>query len=238
MSTYVSRYIEVKNKDGKWEWLRFQYPFKKEFSWSKPDIVIDGKEFTVFRDTCNNACFLREYLVSGRYAFHDNGLGDRGFPTDMSEELKEYFKENYENNGIPDYRYNKSYVSLNELINVYKKEKKELIDRYLKSLKDREYSKFHKKLDRLLKVSSLMMEGLNEEDKEKEIKKTNNLLKKKKNEEDNEDEATYEEDMEYLLESFNEIESIKDEYTYTWRLVDEIYGWIDDNDIRIVFYFS
>ena len=44
--------------------------------------------------------------------------------------------------------------------------------------------------------------------------------------------------MEELDEILNEIESIKSEYTYTWRLVDEMFGYKEDNEIRIVYYFE
>ena len=242
MSTYVSRYIEVKNKDGNWELLTFLYPFGYNYQ-REPDVAIGKKKYNIFNHTCDNACLLREYLTSRHHAWKDYGFGDRGFPSDMSEELKEYFKYEYE---IPkdneekchDYRYNKSYVHLDELINLYIEEKNKLFKQVLRRIQEFEYNKFHEKLNRLIQVSSLLMnkENLTDEEKEKEVKKNNKVLKNKK--EDNDDYYSFEEEMEEFDEMFNEIMSIKNEYVYTWKLVDEIYGYMDDHDIRIVYYFS
>ena len=241
MSTHVSRYIEVKNKNGKWELLRFYYPFTSNYY--KPDIILDGKEYNEFNCTCDNACYLREFLGSRGWTWKDHGLGDRGFPTDMSDELKEYFKKEFETprdgeTKCYDYRYNKSYVYLDELYNVYKKEKKEWTDRFLKRLKEHEYDMFHKKLDRLLQVSSIMMDNLTDDEKEKEKKTTDRLLKTSKKQNNEDDFYSFQEEMEEFDELFREIESIKNEYIYTWRLVDEIYGYKEDNEIRIVYYFT
>lgn len=241
MSTYVSRYIEVKNKEGKWELLKFYFPFNGQHFY-EPDIMMDGKPFMYFNNTCNNACSLREYLTSRRHSWKDYNFGDRGFPTDISDELKEYFRKKFETpkDGETecDYRYNKSYIYLNELYDTYIKEKDKLFNSFLKRLKEYEYEKIHKKLDRLLQVSSLMMGDLTEDEKNKEKKKTDKLLKNKKNQDDDENYVSLEEELEEFDEWFNEIQSLNDEYVYTWRLVSEIFGYKDDSEIRIVYYFD
>ena len=184
MSIYVSRYIEVKNKDGKWELLTFLYPFGYNYQ-REPDVAIGKKEYNIFNHTCDNACSLRQFLASRRHSWKDYGFGDRGFPTDMSEELKEYFRVEYETpkddeSEHHDYRYNKSYVYLNELIELYNKERKDVINIILRRIKEYEYDKFNMKLDRLLEVSNLAMSNLTPEEKDKEIKKTKKVIKDKK----------------------------------------------------------
>ena len=227
MSTYVSRYIEVKNKEGEWELLSFLFPFGKGYS-TKPDVSLEGQDYEKFNCVCNNACSLRGYLASNY--FDKCPFDNRGFPTDMSNELQEYFKVTYDTSET-DYRYNKSYVMLSELYALYKEKESEWKKRYLEKIKQHEYELFHNKLDRLLDLTMKQFPL-----DEKENKKTKKIIKD--GVENKDDIYSFNEDMEEYEEIYEEIMSIRDEYMFTWKLVDAMYSYKNDDEIRIVYYFE
>lgn len=240
MSTYVSRFIEVKNDDGKWEMLDFIYPFGRNYQ-SKPDMEINGKKYNRFTNICDNACSLREYLYSGWGGYHECPFSNRGFPSDMSEELKVYLEKEIENDDR-DYRYNKSYVSLSELYALYKQKMEIVKEDLFKTIKEYEYSKIHEKLNRLLELATIDRTSLTHDDLKKIDSKTKKLYtKKKKKDDENTSIDTYEyykETLEYIEEDYHNVMSIYNEYIFAWRIVDELFGYTDDSNIRIVYYFS
>ena len=241
MSTYVSRFIEVKNDEGKWEMLDFIYPFGRNY-YSKPDMEINGEKYNRFTNICDNACSLREYLYSGWGGHNNCPFGERGFPSDMSEELRIFLDKEIENDEH-DYRYNKSYVLLSELYALYKNEMKLIKKDFFNAIKNYEYSKIHDKLNRLLELSTIDKASLSDDDKEKLDKKTKKLYTRKKKKDNNEDISLdsyqdYEETLEYIEENYHDVMSIYNEYIFAWRIVDELFGYKDDSNIRIVYYFS
>lgn len=233
MSTYVSRFIEVKSNDGKWVLLKFYYPFGHNY-YRNPDIEIGDMKLNTFTHICNNACTLREYLHNNGWGcFNGCSFGNRGFPDDMSDELKSILNKEIEGSER-DYRYNKSYCTLNELWALYESEMSKIKNDLFKTIYEYQYKAVNQKLDRLLELSFADKSTL--EKIEKEEKKTKKLLSKKKK--DDEDETTFEGELEWVKEDYDNIQSIKNEYNFIWRLVDEIFGYKDDNEIRIVYYFE
>lgn len=238
MSTTVVRFIEVRDKEtGKWHLVQYLVPYSKE-SWHSTEAmekykVVDenGKEWRKTYDYYDNACSLRDAYLSNR-GWRTQDFSSRGFPTDMSDELneivtahdaevkaeqeKEMEHQKESGTNLPqwmfsDYWYNKSYVTLSELEDLFDKEMKDWKTRVLK-------------MQTMITTNEKMREILS-------------ILKKEEYKPD-EDQYT-DEDLNALFdEDLWDILSIQRECYYISKTVDEVMGIYNDDDIRMVYYFE
>lgn len=161
----------------------------------------------------NGGIIRDEYISSCSWGNHMN-FSDRGFPKDMSDELKKILDDDYNK-----YCWGGTYVTLKEWSQAYherlEKFKKEINERYEKKYKD----ELNAKLDNLL----LLAQG-------KEIKKP-----KKKKEED-EEEEWHEDTLDYMWEDpFYDLRMIDGEMDRANDLT-EHFGYLSNEDIRIIYY--
>lgn len=101
MGTYANFFIEVKDKEsGKWRPLKGFYPFKQEKETivkndevveriTKPDLTCaDGTALSKMHKLWRQGT-IRDLFSNGY--FNGSNLNGRGFPDDISEEVKSYF---------------------------------------------------------------------------------------------------------------------------------------------------
>ena len=218
MGVYLSYFIEFKDKeDSKWKLLSYLIPeHKRRFHYEdkedKKDIVIvDGEEYRkVYSD---------DIQERARDIFSENDeISNRGFPSDMSEELNEILKKEIEGDDR-DWRWGKSHASLLELRDIYKQEYNEAFERYMKRRMDSRFDYINSRFDR--------MERLLEQ------KKVAKLKPFEKEEEWFDDKDSWEK------ESLNDAMWFGQWLYGINELVDfATGGWYSSNEIRIVCYLS
>ena len=250
-----SKYRIWSDRDKKWheeedcrhEWVLLRWYTKPDHSYSpkKYDVVVGdintessdlyykkrtptckvGERLAENVCYCDNGGIIRDEYVRRGYGLHDS-FEDRGFPKDMSNELKEVLKTEGE------YTWGHTYIYLSEWQAEYEKRlaefKKKLEDIY----KEDKLSIIDNKLDLLIRKvkDPLYEEPIIEE--------------KKPNEDDDEydddeDEETLESRLNYLWdEDFSDIMSIKGEMLRAYNLIDEPFGYTSDEDIRITYFLA
>jgi hypothetical protein len=228
MSTYLTRFLEVKNKEtGKWElgkcykkFYKMQVYTKEGWIDNKPDFTVNGRDMSIkpYYD-CGNACSLRQYFsdsYANEFTDKDYGLGGRGMPDDISEELKNYLTKE------KDYCWNLTYCTLKELIDVMNQEKK----LYFEKIKNKIQSNGKDELvARLYHILEEMNKPLENRQKFKAEEKK---------------EEYYEDSLEYLYEEMCwGWESLNDEVTRIQYILDELNNfWEGESNARIIVYFS
>ena len=173
-------------------------------------------------DYCDNGGIIRDEYISHGYGLHDT-FADRGYPTDMSEELKAVLKEDDE------YSWGHTYVYLSEWSNEYDKRLEEFKRKLEDIYKEDRLSIIEKKIDLLEKK---MKDPFYEEPVIKKEKKDDD-------EYDDDEEETLEERLRYLWdEEFMDLMSIKNEIRRAYHLIDQPFGWTSDKDIRITYFLA
>ena len=226
MGVYLSYFIEFKDKEeSKWKLLSYLIPeHKRRFHYEdeedKKDLVIvDGEEYRkVYSDDIQGRA---------RDIFSENDeISNRGFPSDISEELDNILKQEYEKYAIDygdgekhDWRWGKTHASLLELRDIYKQEYNEAFERYMKRRMDSRFDYINSRFDR--------MERLLEQ------KKVAKLKPFEKEEEWFDDEDSWEK------ESLNDAMWFGHWLYGINELVDfATGGWYSSDEIRIVCYLS
>ena len=222
---------EVEDKDipAKWELVKWYsdatkgYCYEDETSspFNDPD---NGKNIKLkgHRMFCDNGGVIRDNYIGHGWT-DDDKFQDRGYPTDMSEELK---KELEHKDGEEDYTWGHTYVLLSE----WGAERDKLIEKFknnvISRVQDKEFNKINEKLD-------LIMCKCKDPHYEPEPKE-----KKEGEEYDSEEDGIYYEDtVDYLFEEdFWDIMQVTREMCVVGHIVDEIYGWTSPEQIRIVYY--
>ncbi len=167
---------------------------------------------------CDNGGIIRDDFISSRgWNNNDSGFPDRGFPDDMSEELKKEFSKDM------DYTWGHTYVLLSEWDTQLKKKIAEFRKKVIEKTQSIEFDKINEKLDLLFKkVKDPYYEP----------------PKKKKDEEEEEGVEYYEDTMDYIWEEdFWDMMSIHSEIMRAYCFTEE-FGWSPEEDIRIVYYLS
>lgn len=231
MGTYSSIFFEFNKKD-QWYLLEAAVPLTfvdHSYSESSPDdnhvIEIGGVKknlmFTLVRQGC-----VRDLLAG-----HDAPFNDRGFPDDLSPELKEIFdkvqqKINSKENDLflgRDWRWGKSWCYLTEL--------QAYLDERLDKCKAAILSKHSKQLSYgISEKLDAILAAVNGK----------KIETKKKQQEDEDDYIDQGEMLEYYLdEELNEIIWLK-EFAAGIALIHEFLTgeWFSEDSIRIVFYAS
>lgn len=249
MSTYLSYYIEFKN-DNKWNLVSILVPKGKlKYGEVKRFLDVNGTEYHLTYENWIQGTVRDIFSTNGWY---DAPFTSRGFPDDMSDELKnlleeeklreweeqkKYIDSDFEydknfNKKIPrtrpisiekdfvDYKYDKTYATLEEVSLFYQKELLKAKDALKKQFEKDSFAKINEKLDY---IQECVLTG-HVPDKKKS--------KKKKSDEDYDQTPELEEDInniEIIGSWIDGIVAIVDFYTDSWY---------DLNDIRVICYIS
>lgn len=226
MGVYLSYFIEFKDREeSNWKLLSYLIPEHKRRYHHENDedrediVVIEGEDYRkVYEDSIQGT--IRDLFSS------NDDISNRGFPTDISEELDDVLKKEYEEYAVDygdgekrDWRWGKSYALLSELYAIYKQEYNEAFERYMKRRMDSRFDYINSRFDR--------MERLLEQ------KKVAKLKPFEKEEEWFDDEDSWEK------ESLNDAMWLGEWLYGINKLVDfATGGWYSSDEIRIVCYLS
>lgn len=221
MSRTSVMYIEYKkNSKSPWRWIRPLMP-SQDVDWAEkdPSYMVD------VNGTGNKEEYKFVYELSKqgtiRDLFNDNDIdfNDRGFPADMSEELKKFIESNPDQfDGI----WGKSYASLQEIIDCVNLQIKEAEAHKQEFMNKHNNVTIHEKLD-------LIMKSLGG------IYVQQDLINKSNNDDADDEDYNqfileYDEiidDYKYCLAFFTGINQIVDFCTNTWA---------DESNIRIIYF--
>lgn len=222
MSRTSVMYIEYrKNSNSPWRWVRPLMPVQ-DIDWAEDDpgymvdtTGTDNKEEYKFVYELDKQGTIRDLLND-----YDVDFNDRGFPKDMSEELKKFMESDPERfDGI----WGKSYASLQEIIDCVNLKIKTTEAHKQDCMNTQNNVSIHQKLNLIMKS----LGGINVQ---------SDLLNDAVNKEESEDEDNYDyiqeydeliDDYKWCLSFFEGINQIVDFCTNSWA---------DATDIRIVYF--
>ena len=221
MSRTSVLYIEYrKNDKSPWRWIRPMMP-SQDVQWAntEPEYMVDVNG----NDIKEPYKFVYELVKQGSvrdlFNDHDVDFNDRGFPTDMSIELKKFIDSHPDEfEGI----WGKSYASLKEITDCIELQIKEAEAHKQEYINKDNNTTIHEKLN-------LIMQALGGLDVQSD------LFNKSRNED------MYDDDYcDYILE----YDEIIDDYKYCLSFFEGINqivdfctnSWTDDTDIRIVYF--
>ena len=222
MSRTSVMYIEYrKNNDSPWRWVRPLMP-AQDIDWAEDDpgymvdtTGTDNKEEYKFVYELDKQGTIRDLLND-----YDVDFNERGFPKDMSEELKKFMESDPERfDGI----WGKSYASLQEIIDCVNLKIKTTEAHKQECMNTQNNISIHQKLNLIMKS----LGGINVQ---------SDLLNDAVNKEESEDEDNYDyiqeydeliDDYKWCLSFFEGINQIVDFCTNSWT---------DATDIRIIYF--
>lgn len=222
MSRTSVMYIEYrKNSNSPWRWIRPLMP-AQDIDWAEDDpgymvdtTGTDNKEEYKFVYELDKQGTIRDLLND-----YDVDFNERGFPKDMSEELKKFMESDPERfDGI----WGKSYASLQEIIDCVKLKIKTTEAHKQECMNTQNNVSIHQKLNLIMKS----LGGINVQ---------SDLLNDAFKKEESEDEDDYDyireydeliEDYKWCLSFFEGINQIVDFCTNSWT---------DATDIRIIYF--
>lgn len=208
-----------KSKECKWSWHLVKYWSDYKYGYhdtSKPaDLYLKAgetlKAVKEITDFCDNGGSIRDKYLSTWYDYNIKG---RGLAPDMDEETKKVMHVDEKDYGC----YGYTYVLLSELETIYEKDMESFKNDIKEYFNKEEHKTINKKLDKI--YNKLTGEPIPE----------------------NTDEQIDEEDIQtfdYLFdEVFWEIQTLNAEIIKIYHTVDQIYGFIPEDRIRINYYFS
>ena len=220
MSRTSVMYIEYrKNSNSPWRWIRPLMP-SQYIDWAEDDpgymvdtTGTDNKEEYKFVYELSKQGSVRDLLND-----YDVDFNDRGFPKDMSEELKKFMESDPERfDGI----WGKSYASLQEIIDCINLKIKTTEAHKQEYMNRQNNVTIHQKLD-------LIMKSLGGIDVQADL--LNDASKKEESEDDYEYILEYDElidDYKWCLSFFEGVNQIVDFCTNSWA---------DATDIRIIYF--
>ena len=222
MSRTSVMYIEYrKNSNSPWRWVRPLMP-AQDIDWAEDDpgymvdtTGTDNKEEYKFVYELDKQGTIRDLLND-----YDIDFNERGFPKDMSEELKKFMESDPERfDGI----WGKSYASLQEIIDCVNLKIKTTEAHKQECMNTQNNVSIHQKLNLIMKS----LGGINVQ---------SDLLNDAVNKEESEDEDNYDyiqeydeliDDYKWCLSFFEGINQIVDFCTNSWT---------DATDIRIIYF--
>ena len=222
MSRTSVMYIEYrKNSNSPWRWVRPLMP-AQDIDWAEDDpsymvdtTGTDNKEEYKFVYELDKQGTIRDLLND-----YDVDFNERGFPKDMSEELKKFMESDPERfDGI----WGKSYASLQEIIDCVNLKIKTTEAHKQECMNTQNNVSIHQKLNLIMKS----LGGINVQ---------SDLLNDAVNKEESEDEDNYDyireydeliDDYKWCLSFFEGINQIVDFCTNSWA---------DAQDIRIIYF--
>ena len=222
MSRTSVMYIEYrKNSNSPWRWVRPLMP-AQDIDWAADDpgymvdtTGTDNKEEYKFVYELDKQGTIRDLLND-----YDVDFNERGFPKDMSEELKKFMESDPERfDGI----WGKSYASLQEIIDCVNLKIKTTEAHKQECMNTQNNVSIHQKLNLIMKS----LGGINVQ---------SDLLNDAVNKEESEDEDNYDyiqeydeliDDYKWCLSFFEGINQIVDFCTNSWT---------DATDIRIIYF--
>ena len=222
MSRTSVMYIEYrKNSNSPWRWIRPLMP-AQDIDWAEDDhsymvdtTGTDNKEEYKFVYELDKQGTIRDLLND-----YDVDFNERGFPKDMSEELKKFMESDPERfDGI----WGKSYASLQEIIDCVNLKIKTTEAHKQECMNTQNNISIHQKLNLIMKS----LGGINVQ---------SDLLNDAVNKEESEDEDNYDyiqeydeliDDYKWCLSFFEGINQIVDFCTNSWT---------DAIDIRIIYF--
>ena len=222
MSRTSVMYIEYrKNSNSPWRWVRPLMP-AQDIDWAEDDpgymvdtTGTDNKEEYKFVYELDKQGTIRDLLND-----YDIDFNERGFPKDMSEELKKFMESDPERfDGI----WGKSYASLQEIIDCVNLKIKTTEAHKQEYMNTQNNVSIHQKLNLIMKS----LGGINVQ---------SDLLNDAVNKEESEDEDNYDyiqeydeliDDYKWCLSFFEGINQIVDFCTNSWT---------DATDIRIIYF--
>ena len=222
MSRTSVMYIEYrKNSNSPWRWVRPLMP-AQDIDWAADDpgymvdtTGTDNKEEYKFVYELDKQGTIRDLLND-----YDVDFNERGFPKDMSEELKKFMESDPERfDGI----WGKSYASLQEIIDCVNLKIKTTEAHKQECMNTQNNISIHQKLNLIMKS----LGGINVQ---------SDLLNDAVNKEESEDEDNYDyiqeydeliDDYKWCLSFFEGINQIVDFCTNSWT---------DATDIRIIYF--
>ena len=222
MSRTSVMYIEYrKNSNSPWRWVRPLMP-AQDIDWAENDpgymvdtTGTDNKEEYKFVYELDKQGTIRDLLND-----YDVDFNERGFPKDMSEELKKFMESDPERfDGI----WGKSYASLQEIIDCVNLKIKTTEAHKQECMNTQNNISIHQKLNLIMKS----LGGINVQ---------SDLLNDAVNKEESEDEDNYDyiqeydeliDDYKWCLSFFEGINQIVDFCTNSWA---------DATDIRIIYF--
>ena len=222
MSRTSVMYIEYrKNNDSPWRWVRPLMP-SQDIDWAEDDPAYmvdttgtDNKEEYKFVYELSKQGSVRDLLND-----YDVDFNDRGFPKDMSEELKKFMESDPERfDGI----WGKSYASLQEIIDCVNLKIKTTEAHKQECMNTQNNVSIHQKLNLIMKS----LGGINVQ---------SDLLNDACKKEESEDEDDYDyireydeliDDYKWCLSFFEGINQIVDFCTNSWT---------DESNIRIIYF--
>ena len=221
MSRTSVLYIEYrKNDKSPWRWIRPMMP-SQDVQWSskEPEYTVDVNGNDIKEPYKFVYELAKQGIVRDLFNDHDVDFNDRGFPTDMSIELKNFIDSHPDEfEGI----WGKSYASLKEITDCIELQIKEAETHKQEYINKDNNTTIHEKLN-------LIMQALGGLDVQSD------LFNKSRNEDMSNDDY-----CDYILE----YDEIIGDYKYCYSFFEGINqivdfctnSWTDDTDIRIIYF--
>lgn len=216
-------WIKLKTCDYKWNLLEYWVLNNIHNKTEKPDLLSDNTELKKITDYWDNGGSIRDVYLSQWYSDKYN-ISERGIPDDCSDETREVLNLN------DNYIYNRTNVLLSELFSIYNREIEEFKNKIKENIFNKQLKTIDEKVDKI--YSKLNGENIAEDTSTNKENNDNITL-------DNEEEYDYDVNIDTLFdEEFNDIQTLNDEIVIIRHLVEETYGYIPSENIRINYYFS
>lgn len=226
MSTYLTAHIEYK-KDGKWHLLKLYGPHIKhthsqyqDGAWvdktNDPDVVLSDNSGLDSHDEFSYQSIIRDFFNPSSLDNAEN-LTDKGFPNDMSDELKQKF------DNITESRlYNKTYCTLSELETAVEKK----FDQFRFNLNQQTAAQYNKNTNaKLDKIISILDEH------SQEIRASSNSFPH--------EDTDCQTSIEYLWqEEFTDIIILKQFVNYIASLAEDFVEVYNNDRVRLIMYFG
>ena len=221
MSRTSVLYIEYrKNDKSPWRWVRPMMP-SQDVQWAskEPEYMVDVNGNDIKEPYKFVYELAKQGIVRDLFNDHDIDFNDRGFPTDMSIELKNFIDSHPDEfEGI----WGKSYASLKEITDCIELQIKEAETHKQEYINKDNNTTIHEKLN-------LIMQALGGLDVQSD------LFNKSRNEDMSDDDY-----CDYILE----YDEIIGDYKYCYSFFEGINqivdfctnSWTDDTDIRIIYF--
>lgn len=164
---------------------------------------------------------IRDDFLSDSWDTYESGFADRGFPSDMSEELRAKIKHDTISEDGRDYTWGHTYVTAEEWMSLSGKVLSKFREELYGVLEEKRNGGIEEKLDLILKrLKDPMCEDIK-------------VKKKRKGE----DEDSSESRLEYLWnEKFYDYMSIENEISRAYAIADQYVTYVNPSDLRIIYY--